>query len=150
MSDDFIDSSVILYLFDETAPAKRTIARRIIDEALIERSSASAISYQVVQEVLNVIVHKYSPPATADDARVTLESLLMPLCRVMPSQDLYQRALNIQARYHYRFYDSLIVAAALESGCMRLLSEDLQDGQRIEGLTIVNPFQATERNGSRN
>ena len=39
-----------------------------------------------------------------------------------------------------RFYDSLIVAAALEAGCTRLLSEDLQHGQQIEGLTIENPF----------
>jgi predicted nucleic acid-binding protein len=43
--------------------------------------------------------------------------------------------------YRYRFYDSLIIAAALASGCIRLLSEDLQDGQRIEGLTIENPFR---------
>lgn len=150
MSADFIDSSVILYFFDETAPTKRTIARRILDEALIGRFGGSTISYQVVQEVLNVIVHKYTPPATPDKTRLTLERILMPLCEVMPSQELYQRALDLQSRYRYRFYDSLIIAGALAAGCTRLLSEDLQDGQRIESLTIVNPFAATERNGTRN
>lgn len=63
------------------------------------------------------------------------------ICCVMPSSALYGRALELQARYHYSFYDSLILAAALESGCTRVLSEDLQDCQRIEGLTIENPFK---------
>ena len=58
----------------------------------------------------------------------------------MPSHALYRRALEIQARYRYGFYDSLIIAAALEAGCQRLLSEDMQHGQQIEHLRIVNPF----------
>ena len=60
----------------------------------------------------------------------------------MPTRALYQRALDLQTRYQFRFYDALIVAAALAAGCTRLYSEDLQHGQRIEGLTIVNPFRA--------
>lgn len=49
--------------------------------------------------------------------------------------------MRIQSRYLYSFYDSLIIAAALEAGCGNLYSEDLQDRQRIEQLTIVNPFR---------
>ena len=58
----------------------------------------------------------------------------------MPSHALYRRALEIQTRYGYGFYDSLIIAAALEAGCQHLLSEDMQHGQQIEQLRIVNPF----------
>ncbi len=54
---------------------------------------------------------------------------------------LYRSALQLQLRWRFSFYDSLIVAAALEAGCKRLLSEDLQHGQRIETLTIENPFK---------
>lgn len=54
----------------------------------------------------------------------------------------YARALALQDRHRFSFYDSLIVAAALEAGCRRLLTEDLQHGQRIEGLRIENPFRA--------
>jgi predicted nucleic acid-binding protein len=61
----------------------------------------------------------------------------------MPTQRLYEQALDIQSRYQYSFYDSLIIAAALDGGCTRLLSEDLQHGQRIESLTIENPFRST-------
>ena len=58
-----------------------------------------------------------------------------------PSAALYTTALHLKARWQLAFYDSLIVAAALEAGCKRLLTEDLQDGQRIEGLRIENPFK---------
>jgi predicted nucleic acid-binding protein len=66
----------------------------------------------------------------------------MPLWRIMPTRALYERALDVQARYRYGLYDSLIIASALVAGCTRLYSEDLQHGQRIEGLTIENPFAA--------
>lgn len=59
----------------------------------------------------------------------------------MPTVDLYTRALDLHKRYRYSFYDSLILAAALEAGCVRLYSEDFQDGQQIEGLTLENPFR---------
>ena len=62
------------------------------------------------------------------------------IVRLPASLSLYRRALDIQARYRYGFYDSLIVAAALDAGCTRLYSEDLQDGQKIEALTIENPL----------
>ncbi|MDZ7728612.1 MAG: PIN domain-containing protein [Dehalococcoidia bacterium] len=71
-----------------------------------------------------------------------LDGVLLPLWTVMPSVALYRRALELQDRYRYSFYDSLIIAAALEAGCTRLLSEDLHDGQDIEGLRIENPFAA--------
>ena len=51
-------------------------------------------------------------------------------------------AFDLQTRYRLSFYDSLIVAAALDAGCKILYSEDLQHGQQIEGVTITNPFKA--------
>jgi predicted nucleic acid-binding protein len=66
--------------------------------------------------------------------------VLAPLWRGGPSVPLYRRALELAARFSLSFYDALIVAAALDSGCERLWSEDLLDGLRIDGLTIANPF----------
>lgn len=57
-----------------------------------------------------------------------------------PSQRLYARALELRRRYQFPFYDALVVAGALEAGCTRLLTEDLQHGQQLDGLTIENPF----------
>ena len=60
-----------------------------------------------------------------------------------PDAQAMPKGRTLQARQGFSFYDSLIVAAALESGCSRLLTEDLQHGQRIDGLTIENPFLAS-------
>jgi len=139
MSDDFIDSNVFIYLFDETDERKREIADGIVKSALQDHSAS--VSFQVVQEVLNVVTRKLPTTMTAEDAGRFLEQVLGPLWRTYPSLALYRRALGVQARYRLSFYDSLIIAAALEAGCSRLYSEDLQDGQRIEGLTIENPFR---------
>jgi predicted nucleic acid-binding protein len=138
MTTDFIDTNVFIYLFDETAPAKRAIAERLIQRALTDGSAA--ISHQVVQETLNVLTRKLKRPLQPADARRFMDQVLAPLWRVMPSVALYHRALDLQARWQISFYDSLVVAAALLEGCKRLYSEDLQAGQRIEGLVIANPF----------
>lgn len=138
MSADFIDSNVFVYLFDEHAPDKRQIAQSLIHAALANGSAQ--ISFQVVQETLNVITRKLVVPVTHEDAREFLDRLLVPLWKINPSRVLYQNGLDLQARYQFSFYDSLIVAAALDAGCTRIYSEDLQHGQQIEGLTTENPF----------
>lgn len=66
--------------------------------------------------------------------------MLAPLLRVQSTLKLYRASLDIQSRYRFAYYDALIVAAALDAGCATLYSEDLQDGQHIDGLTIIDPF----------
>ena len=101
------------------------------------------ISFQVVQETLNVLMRKGKVVAQADDAIEFMRQALQPLWKVQPSAALYTRAVEVQQRHAFSFYDSLIVAAALEAGCSRLLTEDLQHGQRIgQSLRVENPFKA--------
>jgi predicted nucleic acid-binding protein len=138
MSGEFIDSNVFVYLFDETDDRKRKAAERIVDSAL--QTHNASISFQVVQETLNVLTRNLPTPMSVEGAKDFLRQVLVPLWRVSPSPALYDRALDLQSRYRYGFYDSLIIAAALDAGCTQLFSEDLQDGQQIEGLTIRNPF----------
>lgn len=142
MRADFLDSNLFIYLFDDSAPDKRARARELIGDALERRSGA--ISFQVVQEVLNVLTTKLAQPIPESDARELLETTLGPLWLIHPDPALYRNALAVQQRYRYGFYDSLILAAAINSGCRRLLSEDLQHGQRIDGLRIENPFADLE------
>ena len=138
MSGNFFDSNVLVYVLDVSNPEKRATARRLIQDAL--HTGEGQISFQVIQETLNVITGKFQRPVTPDDARQFLDRVLVPLWTVMPTQALYHRALEIHVRYQFSFYDALIVAAALAAGCSRLYSEDLQHGQRIESLTIQNHF----------
>lgn len=137
MSVDFIDSNIFIYLFDDRDPAKRSEADRIVGNALA--TGTGVISFQVVQETLNVLSRKLKAPA--DDVGRFLDAVLIPLWRVSPSAELYREAIRIQARLGFSFYDAMIVAAARDFGCRRLLSEDLQDGQQIGDLSIVNPFR---------
>ncbi|MBV6448193.1 PIN domain-containing protein [Nitrosomonas sp.] len=139
MSGDFIDTNIFIYLFDETDDRKRAIAEQLIQQALETRNAC--ISYQVIQETLNVVTRKLPSPMSTENARRFLEQILIPLWQTMPSPALYQQGLELQARYGLSFYDALIVAAALESGCTRLYTEDLQHGQQVGELLIENPFR---------
>ena len=134
----FLDSNVLIYLFDAREPLKQQRARELVREALVNR--VGWISYQVIQETLNVLTTKLDPPAATEDAQALLSAVLEPLCKVFASIELYRKALEVKARWRFSFYDALIVAAALRAGCGILYAEDLQDGQAIEGLVIRNPF----------
>ena len=135
-ADDFLDTNVLVYSVDARFPEKMERARELVGNSLTNGSGC--ISYQVVQETLNVLTGKVG--MSDDGIRRLLNEILVPLWQVNPSAALYQDAVSILGRYGFSFYDSLIVAAALEAGCTRLYSEDLQHGQRIQRLTILNPF----------
>ena len=137
--ESFLDSNVLIYTFDDVAPDKQGIAQQLVKTSL--QYGTGIISYQVVQEVLNILTRKLPVPMDAGDATRYLATTLEPLWRVQPSAELYQAGLTLQTRYAFGFYDSLIVAAALSAGCARLYSEDLQHGQRIGNLTIEDPFR---------
>jgi predicted nucleic acid-binding protein len=98
------------------------------------------ISTQVVQEFLNVALRKFAQPMTIAESRDYLQVTLLPLCRHYPSALFYDRALLLKESTGFSFYDSLIVAAAVDTGCSTLFSEDLQDGRTVQGVKIVNPF----------
>ena len=138
-ADNFVDSNVFVYLFDETDEEKYQRAQNLVRELL--DNETGCISFQVVQETSNVVGRIVGPDS--DELRRLLEGILVPLWQIDPSEYLYRSCLQIQVRYGFSFYDSLIVAAALEAGCTTLYSEDMQDGQQIQGLTIRNPFAET-------
>lgn len=138
-AEGFIDTNVFIYQLEALDRRKTETADRIIRRAV--ETGDAVISFQVVQECLNTVLRKAEIPLEAEETRAYLDTVLTPLFRVHPSVALYHRALEIQSRYQYGFYDSLIIAAALEAGCTRLYTEDMQDGQSIEGLTIADPFK---------
>ena len=138
---DFLDANIILYGIDAGAPeAKRRISQQILGRALAEKSGV--ISWQIVQETLHVTARKFKTAVSDADRSALLREVLVPLWTVHPDPALYQAALELQAKLGFAFYDSLVVAAALHAGCKRLLTEDLQHGQRIGSLRIENPFRS--------
>jgi predicted nucleic acid-binding protein len=134
----FLDTNILVYTFDPRFPEKQQKARRLVSDALTTQEGI--ISFQVVQEFLNVASRKFSKPLSWADSRRYLDEVLAPLCEIFPSVGLYQQTIDLAEQLGYSFYDSLVIAAALEGGCNILYSEDLQHQQAIQNLTIINPF----------
>lgn len=134
----FLDTNIVVYTFDTTAPQKKRRAQELVELAV--RTLEGVVSTQVVQEFFNVAMTKFVRPLTFHDAQQYLHDVLAPLCTVFPSIDLFRLALDLQHETQYSFYDSLIIGGALQAGCETLYSEDLQHGQKIRHLHILNPF----------
>jgi predicted nucleic acid-binding protein len=137
-ADTFIDTNVFVYHLDRTDLRKHAVAETIVRGSLA--SGSGCISFQVMQECLNTALRKAEVKLGIQSARSYLDAVLTPLLRIHSSPTLLQRALDVHQRWQFGFYDALIVAAALEAGCRRIVTEDLQHGQRIEHLVVENPF----------
>jgi predicted nucleic acid-binding protein len=139
MSDKyFIDTNIFIYSFDTENPQKNDIAKKLIANAL--ENGTGIISYQVIQEFLNVATQKFIKPLTFKDAQRYLNVVLEPLCEVFTSTELFHKALEIMDRWRFPFYDSLIISAALQADCVTLYTENMQHNQAIRNITIKNPF----------
>jgi predicted nucleic acid-binding protein len=132
----FFDSNIIVYFSTNNDKTKQRVASSLIDNAF-ERGHAG-ISAQVMQECINVLGGKYAVPAAVLDGYI--KNVLRPLHRLDTTAELIDSAVEIKRQWKYSFYDSLIIAGALACDAKTLYSEDLQHGQRIEHLTIINPF----------
>jgi predicted nucleic acid-binding protein len=103
-------------------------------------SGDGIISYQVVQEFFNVARRRFSGILQPDQAERLLASVFGPLWAIQPSPELYLRAMRLLERDHLTWYDALIVAGAIEGDCRTLYTEDLQHGQKFDGVEVRNPF----------
>ena len=134
----FLDTNVFVYSFDSNSPIKASQARKLIRSAI--ETHAGIVSYQVVQEFFNVALRRFAKPMSTADAEQYLSTTFRPLLSVHSSPALYGEALRIAARFRLPWYDSLIVASAIEGQCDVLYTEDFQDGQQFGSLTVSNPF----------
>ena len=134
----FIDTNIFIYSFDKSVPLKQNKAKKLISDGLY--SFNGCISYQVIQEFLNVATQKFDVPLSREDCEKYIISVLEPLCEIYSSIELFKDALEIQEGWKYSFYDSLIISAAIKANCRILYSEDLQHNQHIRDLVIKNPF----------
>jgi predicted nucleic acid-binding protein len=134
----FLDTNLFVYTFDAKAPAKAKRAAQIIRRAA--DTGEGIISYQVVQEFFNVALRRFPQPMSAAEAEQYLTTVLQPLLAVHSSPAIYFSALRIGEKHRLSWYDSLIIAAAVEGQCEKVYSEDFQHGQRIDSLRIENPF----------
>jgi predicted nucleic acid-binding protein len=126
----FIDSNVILYLLSaDSAKADRA-------EAILNKGGI--ISVQVLNEVASVCLRKLKMTWEEIDAVLLA---VKAACDVVPlTLESHEKAVQLSKRYQLSFYDANICAAAILSGVKVVLFEDMQDGMKIDALTVKNPF----------
>lgn len=140
MSDNaFVDSNIWLYAFF-LRPGEEQ--RHENAKALISAPIRYVVNEQVVAEVSSNLLRK---AGMAEGALVEIVTSFYSRCHVVsPGQATHLNASRLRATYRFSYWDSLIVAAALESRCSVLYSEDLQDEQVVDGtLTIKNPLRVS-------
>jgi predicted nucleic acid-binding protein len=137
MSDKvFIDTNILLYARIDDGTTKHGKARALLTTGLA--GAEISISIQVINEYFVNALRKRVDPA---DIEATVRQFMIDFNLVSLTTDLVNETIRLFNRYQFQYWDSVIVAAALEAGCSMLYTEDLQDGQIIDGtLKVVNPL----------
>ena len=137
MSRSFLDTNVLLYLFDNSVPERKARAQEVFSEEV--EAGRAFLSTQVLQEFYVNVTRKLASPLPEEVAEERVRDLArLPLLRV--DEAMILSAIERHRSMSFAFWDALILEAALEGGADRLLTEDLQHGQKIEGLRVENPF----------
>ena len=133
----FVDTNVFLYAVDVGAPEKQAAASAWRSELWKTRQGRT--SFQVLQEFYVNAMRKW--PKAADSTRAEVRDLLA-WRPVAIGAGMLLEGWKIQDRYRLSFWDSLTVAAAQAASCRYLLTEDLQAGQMLDSVEVVNPFRS--------
>ena len=140
MADDrliFLDTNVLVYAHDRSETSKQPVAQALLDG--LWRTRNGVLSTQVLQEFYVVVTRKFDPPMRRGAAR-EIVALYGEWPIVQVDVALILAASKLEERHAFSFWDALVVEAARRGGAARLLTEDLQAGRRIGGISIENPF----------
>ena len=133
----FFDTNVLVYAFDINEPVKSAISKKLVHE--FGNDGNLVLSTQVLQELYVTLTRAGKALLTLEDAEEIVNDFAeFPLVQV--DKNIISRAIKRHQSKVFSFWDALILETALQSGCSQLLSEDMQDGLKIDSLTIRNPF----------
>lgn len=134
---DFVDTNILIYAEDRDAGSKHVAARELV--AGLWRSGEGVLSVQVLQEFFVNVTRKIPKPLGHDEALAIVEQYLT--WRVAENTgELLLGAIRLAPTLQVSFWDALVVQAARMERCDRLWTEDLNHGQRVGDLLILNPF----------
>jgi predicted nucleic acid-binding protein len=137
MSDKtFVDTNVLIYAHDIDAKTKHDVAKDVLRELWSRRTGV--LSMQVLQEFYVNVTRKISSPLPNDVARRLVNSYAIWCMETTPAE--ISAAFRIEDESRIGFWDALIVASAAKCGAVKILSEDLNAGQKIAGIRVENPF----------
>lgn len=128
----FVDSNIWLYAFMDSRSAKRDQALQIIDAAGV------MLSTQVINEVCSNLLRKASYTELELQQTIANFQARYPILNV--TMDIIRQASELRDHYSFSYWDSVVVATAIQADCSVIYSEDMQHNQRIGKLSIINPF----------
>ncbi len=134
----FLDTNILVYAYDLDEKSKRQTAKAILVDCWNNRSGI--ISTQVLQEFYVTLTRKLSSKLPATEARAVIRDFFpWSIYQIAPTD--IAEASEIEDQYGYTFWDSLVITAARNASAEVLYSEDMQDGQKLGDLKIINPFK---------
>lgn len=134
----FLDTNILIYAHDLDAGNKHHIAQKVVKDLWEKRSGV--LSTQVLQEFYINVTKKILNPILPLEAREIIRSYICWEIKENHPMSVI-RASEIEEKYHISFWDALVVVAAYEAKVDKILTEDLNSGQIIEGILIENPFE---------
>ena len=134
----FLDTNVLVYAFDNAEPVKQALARE-----LLAGGGTFVLSAQVLGEFFVTVTRKLAEPLSIDRAREAIAALeAVPIEPI--TAPLVTAAIGRVQRSQLSYWDALIVETCRAADCTILLTEDLQDGQLIDGVRVRDPFARTD------
>ena len=133
----FVDTNILVYAHDTTAGAKRYAA-----VALVERlwdSGNGCVSIQALQELFVTLTRRLPRPLDPEAAKDVVEDFERWTVHAPASEDVLA-AIDLHGHHRISFWNAMIVRSAAQLGCNLLYSEDLNAGQRYDGVLVVDPF----------
>jgi len=132
----FLDTNILVYLYSKTEKDKMEKAQSMLDK------HDCVVNVHVMSETSNVLMKKYNKSAAK--TKELLNNIELICDEVLSVQrKTINKAIDIKERYGFSFYDCLMLASAIEGGCQFIFTEDMNDGQIIDGtLKIINPFNS--------
>jgi predicted nucleic acid-binding protein len=133
----FIDTNILIYALDPAEPVKRAMSADLLRRTIANHTLV--LSPQILNECYRVLIQRRRliPEAAAR----SFLTCLMPWCIAPLDARTTAKAWAVQDEAGLAWWDALLVAAALMAGCKLFISEDMQDGQSISGMKVVNPFR---------
>ncbi len=133
----FLDTNLMVYLYSNDPKSM------VVENLIYDRLDDIYLSIQVLNELYNVLTRKKLQSKA--EARSTIYDIIAGFRIYCIDEHCIKRAITINIQHLFSYWDSLIIASALESGCATLYSEDLQHQQVIDNtLTILNPFSVAD------
>jgi predicted nucleic acid-binding protein len=133
----FVDTNILVYAFDASAGVKQKVAQALLLH--LWDTKTGCLSVQILQEFFNAVTRKIPKPLSIDEA-APIVSAFSTWPVFAPTEVDVLAAIALCKQAQLSFWDAMLVRAAAESRCVVLWTEDLNDGQVIEGVQIRNPF----------